>query len=254
MKRLSYSTEEEWHEIRRSHIGGSEIASLFNVFLSENGQLFYRHLFEETPDYAEFIGSLSPYCSGVRLWHEKKGNIPVEPFDNPRTQAGKHLEPGIASWARERTGWDILKVEDYLVHESIDGMGASLDYEILDHPQGHTAMDCKEVRWDIWNKDWIESGEEPEPPLHIILQLHHQMACAELSHGMAAVYVAGHDLYLPEVPRNEIIIKRVEEAVTAFWNAIKQNREPDINYDRTVAEDLFLHVSITSLADVIKLS
>ncbi len=237
MKRIPYNTQEEWHAIRGKHIGGSEVASLFNAFEKPDGTTVYYHLFEDAPEDGEFIGAVSPYCSGVRLWHQKKGAIEPKPLDSPRVKAGQFFESGIADWARYlKPDWDICKVEDYIVHERIPGMGASLDYEITDHPLGHTAMDCKLVAADVWKHDW-QSGEEP--PLHIILQLQHQMACAGMDHGVVAVRVDGGDLHLVDVPRNEAIITKCEEAVSAFWHAIKAGREPDIKYDVTVARDLY---------------
>ncbi len=248
MKRLSFTTETEWHEIRSQHIGGSDIASLFNAFQMPNGNVQYAHLFATPPADGTFIGCCSPYKTGVRLWHEKKGNLEPEPFDNPRIQAGTFMEPGIAAWAQHRTGWDIRKVEDYLVHDSVIGMGASLDYEVLDHPSGHAAMDCKLVNWDVWKDNWKDT-DQPEPPLSIILQLHHQMACSELPHSLAAAYVAGNDLHLPEVARNESIITMCEEAVVAFWWGIGKNQEPDMSYDFSVAHDLFANGDEAILLD-----
>jgi predicted phage-related endonuclease len=238
MKRIPYTTQEEWHELRSHYVGGSEIACLFHAFQLPDGSVTYRHMFAEEPKGSVFLGSVSPYKSGVRLWHEKNGNLEPQQFDNPRTQAGRHIEPAIASWMQERTGWDIRKVTDYIVHDSVRGMAASLDYEILDHPLGHAAMDCKEVRFDVWRNQW-EDGEHAEPPLHIILQLHHQMACAELPHSVAGVYEAGNDLHILDVPRMELIIGSCEEAVNAFWWAVDKDRAPDMRYDMSVARDLF---------------
>lgn len=238
MKRIKFDNLDEWHEIRRDHVGGSDIGSLFNAWKKSDGSLVYRHLFQEAPKDTIFVGCVSPYKTGVKLWHERAGNVLEENFDNPRTEAGTHLEEGIANWARSRSGWDIRKVEDYLVHETVKGMGASLDYEILDHPKGHTAMDCKETSSWIYRDHW-KDGLTLEPPLHIMLQLQHQMACAELGHGVACVYESGVDLHLVDVERNETIINMVTEAVSAFWWHIEKGKAPDIALDFSVASDLY---------------
>ncbi len=253
MKRIPYTTQEEWHAIRAKHIGGSEIASLFNTFRVPDGttdsgaRLSYHHLFEDIPDNWELIGSVSPYCSGVRLWHEKKGNMEPKSFDkNAVATAGRYFESGIAEWARDKykdkniypdyPDLDIRKVDDYIEHPTIPGMGASLDYEIPNHPSGHTAMDCKLLRAEIWRDEWKDTGE---PPLHIILQLHHQMACTGMQHGVVAARVDSGDLHLVDVPRNENSITKCEAAVAAFWESQKTGKEPDIKYDVTVARDLY---------------
>ncbi len=237
MKHICYNTSEEWHAIRAVHIGGSEVASLFNAFEKPDGTIAYYHLFEEVPEDYEFIGAASPYCSGVRLWHEKKGSIERKQVDTYRMKAGRYFEEGIAKWTQnEKPEWDIRKVNDYIGCATITGMGASLDYEIPNHPLGHAAMDCKLVAEDVWRNKW-QDGEET--PLHIVLQLHHQMACAQMQHGLAAVRVDGGDLHPVDVPRNETIITMCEEAVVAFWEAIEAGTEPNIKYDVTVARDLY---------------
>lgn len=247
MKRIPYTTQDEWHAIRAVHIGGSEVASLFNTFRLPDGTLAYCHLFEDAPEDGEFIGAVSSYCSGVRLWHQKQGAIEPESFDkNAVATAGRYFESGIAEWARDKykdkniypdyPDLDIRKVDDYIEHPTIPGMGASLDYEIPNHPSGHTAMDCKLLRAEIWRDEWKDTGE---PPLHIILQLHHQMACTGMQHGLVAARVDSGDLHLIDVPRNEDVITKCEKAVAAFWEAIEAGREPDIRYDVTVARDLY---------------
>lgn len=250
MKRVQYHTQAEWHELRRQNIGGSDIGSLFNAWRLSDGVICYRHMFQDAPKGAELVGCVSPYKTGVRLWHERRGNLIEEPFNNPRTEAGTHFEAGIAAWAKERTGWDIRKVTDYILHEDVKGMAASLDYEIIDHPKGHTAMDCKETAPWIFKQSWLDRGEQPEPPLHIILQLHHQMACAEMVHSVAAVYQSGVDLFIPEVERNETIISMVEEAVTAFWLHVEENEAPDITMDFSVASDLYQSADKQILLDM----
>lgn len=241
MKRINVKDREHWHEIRREYVGGSEIGSLFNAFRHlDSGELIYRHLFAEQPKKTEFIGSVSPYASGVRLYHEKAGNLQPEFVGNARVEAGTFMEPAIAAWMKDRKGWDIRKVEDYIAHETVGMMGASLDYEIMDHPKGHAAMDCKDQAPWVWRDKWLDGdNDNPEPPLHIVLQIQHQMACAEMNHGVAAVYAAGIDLYDVDVPRNDNIIGMIEEAVTAFEWALKNEQQPDIKFDFSVARDLY---------------
>ena len=171
------------------------------------------------------------------MWHQKKGAIQPKPLNSPRVLAGQYFESGIADWARDKQpDWDIRKVDDYIAHATITGMGASLDYEIPFHPSGHTAMDCKLVAEQVWRNSWQE-GEEI--PLHIELQMQHQMACTGMQHSVVAVRVDGGDLHLLDVPRNEDIITKCEDAVSAFWEAIKTGTEPNIQYDKTVARDLY---------------
>jgi len=244
MKAIPITSPEQWHDLRRQHVGGSDIASIFNAWRSPDGEVQYKHLFAAPPKGAELLGCVSPYKTGVRLWHERAGNLQEEPFDNARTEAGQFLEPGIAAWAAHRTGWTVRKVEDYLKHDSIEMLGASLDYEVPDHPKGHAALDCKDVRWSIWKEAWAGNDNgEAEPPLHIILQLHHQMAVTGWPHSCAAVNEAGVDLHIVEQPRIPAIISMIEEAVDAFGWTLRNAQEPDPMLDVAIAQDLYLTAS-----------
>lgn len=237
MKRIPYSTQDEWHAIRAKHIGGSEVAALFNAFEKPDGTIAYYSLFEDVPEGLELIGCVSPYCSGVRLWHEKKGTIERKQVDTDPMKAGRHFESGIARWTQEdNPEWDIRKVKDYIGHATIDGMGASLDYEIWNHPSGHTAMDCKLTGQHICRSKWQEGGAVP---MHIELQLQHQMACTGFQHGLVAVCAGLQAPRAVDVPRDEDVIKMCEDAVIACWEAIEAGKEPDIKYDKTVAQDLY---------------
>lgn len=59
----------EWHEVRKTHLGGSEIAAVLG---------------------------LSPWTSPFSLWHMKAGLIPPTP-DTPAMEWGRRLEPVVAA-------------------------------------------------------------------------------------------------------------------------------------------------------------
>src|SRR6476661_22352 len=136
----------EWIDIRRRHIGSSEVAALFG--LDERRTLF-------------------------ELWHQKAGNI-QEPdvSENDRVFWGTVLRPAIAQGIAERQRWKIRKTHRYIEHPSVPGMGASLDFEIYGHPRGAAPLEIKNVDWMV-AKDWPEG----RPPLRFELQVQHQLAC-----------------------------------------------------------------------------
>lgn len=68
----------EWHESRRSGLGGSEIAGVLGV---------------------------SPWVSRFSLWHHKAGSVPQADLDNEQMEWGRLLEPVIrAKFAARRPG------------------------------------------------------------------------------------------------------------------------------------------------------
>ena len=96
----------EWHAMRAGKIGGSDIAGLFGA----------------QPDWG---------AGEYELYHVKSGNVPPKKFVSGRAQWGTQFEPTIAHAAAKARGWKIVKGR-YAVDDTTAGMGASLDYEVMD--------------------------------------------------------------------------------------------------------------------------
>jgi predicted phage-related endonuclease len=200
-------SEAEWHALRRRFVGGSEVAALFGV------QQKYQH-------------------SAYALWHIKGGHI-ADPGESPeeedeeRIQWGVALEAIIAAEAAKRWFWKIEKGA-YAVDDTTPGLGATLDYVIAQHSEddprciGPGALEVKNVDAFIHARSW--SGDEP--PLHIVLQLQHQLAASGFAWGAIAALVGGNRLriwrYFPR-PR---IIAEIRKRVTEFWASIEAGRPP----------------------------
>ena len=71
-------SDEHWHSMRKQNVGGSDIATLFDV---------------------------SPYKTKFTLWHEKAGNVTEDNEGNSRTDWGKRLEAGIAEGVAADMRW-----------------------------------------------------------------------------------------------------------------------------------------------------
>lgn len=199
-------TGESWHEIRRNHIGGSEVASLFGV-----GAVY----------------QLSPYA----LFMVKSGQAEDDFAGNERTTWGNRLEGVIASGLAEDNGWTIRKA-GYFEDEQCSGMGATLDF-IITEAEGKDspgALEIKNVDSLVFKNKWTDG----EPPLHILLQLQHQLACSGLSWGVVGALVGGNETKLYFYERNEKIISQIRTKVAAFWDNVANNRAPEIDgSDRT---------------------
>src|SRR5688500_15924076 len=107
---LKFADEAEWLALRDMHIGGSDIASLFNIWRLADKSEVVLHVYEAPPEGAEFVECLSPYTSSFRIWQEKSGRLKPDFAESERMQAGKFLEPALAAWAGSKwPDWKLRK-------------------------------------------------------------------------------------------------------------------------------------------------
>lgn len=203
---VNVSSIEHWHQLRAQNIGASEVAALF---------------------------SQCPYMTKKMLWHVKNGDIDRPSLDdNERIKWGNRLESAIAFGIAEDEGWQIQKAKRYITHKRVKGMGASLDFEILNHPNGPACFEIKNVDWLRYKQTWNDRASEA--PIHIELQLQHQMAVRNTKWGAIGVLVGGNEAKTIIRNRNERTIAIIEKAVDEFWSSIERNLPPRIEF----AEDL----------------
>lgn len=189
-----------WLEKRKKNIGASEAGALLGV---------------------------SPWRTRYELWHIKAGLIDEEDLsENQRVFWGQKLEPAIASGVAEQKQWHIQKVHRYLEHPSVPGMAASLDYEILSHPNGPGALEiksCDYLQWVGWGK---------KLPLVYEVQLQHQLAVIRRSWGAVGLLVGGNDLKVFVRERHDGVIDRLTSEVTLFWDSIAQKQPPAVDWEQ----------------------
>src|SRR6185312_595228 len=102
----------EWHALRARHVGGSEIAALFDLPA------------DQRPNYM---------LTRFALWHVKAGNAPPPKVDAVRTSWGLRLEEVIAEAAREREGWTVTR-GGYVSDPTTPGLGCTEDFVATDDP------------------------------------------------------------------------------------------------------------------------
>jgi len=224
---LTYSNEAEWLALREAHIGGSDIASLFNVWRDLDGNELILHIYEPPPEGAEFVTSLSPYTSSFRIWQEKAGVLKPSFKENERVTAGKHLEPALATWAQEKwgaEGFRLRKTRRYIQSDDVPGWGASFDYELI--AEGYPPVEFKNVDWLVFRDKWSVSGDDITPPFHINLQLQAQIGLTKADHGWIIVCIGGNELKRVRVERHEPTIERIRTAIEMFWTGIAAKAVP----------------------------
>ena len=214
--------EKHWHQLRSQHVGASDCAALFDD---------------------------SPYTTKFTLWHEKAGKIASPDFDTERVRWGNRLEPMIAQGLAEDYDLKIRKVRRYLQHPTVKGMGASLDYEILNRPEGPGCLEIKNISIEAWGKNWLKHEDgRIEAPLHIELQLQHQMAVTGWQWGAFGFLVGGNKGELVVRQRHEPTIQAIEKAVADFWTSIHAGETPPINSAEDAAAVIELFSGSKTLA------
>lgn len=210
-ERIQFTDRAEWLKARQSRVGASEVAALFDC----------------QADYQ---------LSRFALWQVKSGRIPSPDAGNERTAWGIMLEEAIAAGAAERNRWTIER-GGYVEHPTVRGMGCSLDFVVIggSNPsmkEGPGALEIKNVDWMIHKRQW----ENDEPPIHISLQLQHQLACTGYEWGAIVALVGGNKLTEPYYfERRPRIIAEIEKRVAEFWRSIEEGREPPPDGSDTTA-------------------
>lgn len=221
------ATEAGWHALRAKHVGGSEIAALFDA----------------QPGYA-----LSHYA----LWHVKAGRAPRPEVDNERVTWGKRLEEVIALAVAEDHDMTISRGH-YAICDDCPGLGASLDMEVAADPlgefEGPGVLECKNVDGIIHKRAWTDD----EPPLHILLQLQSQLAASGFKWGAVGALVGGHTPRLYRYPAKPRLIADMKRRVTGFWQSIKANHPPPVD-GSDAAEDVLRHLHATLKDEVLDMS
>jgi predicted phage-related endonuclease len=210
----------EWHALRARHIGGSEVAALYDLPPAER------------PAYL---------TTRFALWHIKKGNIPRPVVDNPRAKWGNRLEAVIAEIAAAERGWKIHK-GGYVTDATTPGLGCTLDFDIEEPGpleiklgfSGPGIMEVKNIDWMVHRRSWTDA----EPPFHILLQLLHQLAATGYSWGVVAGLIGGNNLqYYPYAAR-PLLITDIRRRVREFWASIDANQEPRVDGSDSASEAL----------------
>ncbi len=223
MKRIAYNVSEAaWLELRAQDLTSTDVAALFNV---------------------------SPYLTYFDLWHRKHDQATV-PFQmNDRVKWGSRMEAVIATGIAEDQGWMVRPMKEYI---RLDGLrlGSSFDFCILggldvpteDAPIVVTAdgtpylfpvslLEIKAVDWLQHKQKWIvhEDGEI-EAPLHIELQVQHQMLVSGVPRAKLGVMIGGNQVQLLTREAIPDYQQMILQKAAAFWQSVDDHVEPSPDF------------------------
>jgi putative phage-type endonuclease len=211
MTTIEIQNEEHWHELRKKHVGGSEVAALFDA---------------------------CSYMTHFELWLKKSGKISSEIEDNDRMMWGRLLEEGVAQGVAIKKGWKIMKPDFYLVSDDTQGMGCTPDRIIGARSNDNKSTGLLQIK--VVDKFVFMKWEDGEPPLQYQLQLQHELGCGSYKWGALAVLVGGNELHVFEYDRHEAVIAKIKAAITSFWRSVDRGEEPKaVADDYDVVKDLY---------------
>ena len=128
LKKTTEISHEEWLELRRTGIGGSDSST---------------------------VCGLNPYSSLIALWADKTGRMPPKE-DNEAMRIGRDLEEYVAKRFAEATGKKVRRRNAIFQHDTYDFITANIDREIVGENAG---LECKTT--SVLNKSDFEGGQIP---------------------------------------------------------------------------------------------
>lgn len=192
---------DEWLELRKQGIGGSDASAILG---------------------------LNPYCSAYQVYCDKLGLL-SEQDDNEAMRQGRELEQYVADRFEEATGKKTRRCNFILASEKYPFMLANVDRLIVGEDAG---LECKTT--SVFNKSDFANGDVPP---NYYVQCMHYMAVTGKSKWYLAVLVLNRGFYWFEIPRNEAEITALIQAEYDFWyNNVLAGKEPAPDGSEKAAE------------------
>jgi predicted phage-related endonuclease len=207
---IHYTSDAHWLSLRAEDITSTEASALFG---------------------------LSPYATYFEIWHAKHSGDYEALADNDRMQAGRHIEPAIASLVSERFGVYVRPLKVYARDEDAR-IGSSFDFEIIGVTGGDVSdtrlrdlfashgpgiLECKNVDGLVFRHKWTDD----ETPAHIEIQAQHQMEVLGTHEWSVVAALVGGNVLEPYIRmRDRAVGKAIRSRAAKFWQSIKDGVEP----------------------------
>lgn len=192
-------SREAWLDVRRTGIGSSDAAAAVGV---------------------------SPYQSPLELWMIKTGRSerleqPDSDDDTSPVYWGQILEPIVARAYERRSGHKVRRVNAVLQHPNPDypWMLANIDREVIGHPEVQI-LECK-TTGAFGAKLWDQGVPE-----YIQVQVQHQLAVTGKAAADVAVLIAGQNLRIHRIERDEGLIADLMQLEQHFWRFVETDTPP----------------------------
>lgn len=194
---------EEWLELRRRGIGGSDAAA---------------------------IAGLNRWRSPVAVWLEKTGQVePEEPGE--AAYWGAKLEDIVAEEFAQRTGFKIRRRNAILAHPEYPFMIANVDRIIVDKEHGNGILECKTT--SEYRKDEWAGGKIPD---EYMIQVQHYLAVTGYGYAYIAVLIGGNKFHYQRIERDDELIGYLIKIERDFWRLVEENTPPPMDGSAAATE------------------
>lgn len=212
---INPATEQQWLELRTKDITSTEVGALFGI------------------DSASYIPTL------FELWNRKKNNFSVEFEGNERITWGTRLQDAIAAGVAEDNEWTVRKMTEYIRLPELR-LGASFDFAIEGtkseplpaEPYKYGLLEIKNVDSYQLKQKWVIEDDVIEAPLHIELQVQHQMLVSGRKFAFLAALVGGNKVILIKREADQGVHNAIKEKAAEFWKSIDDNIAPTPDFKR----------------------
>lgn len=200
---VSGMSREEWLEMRRNGIGGSDISA---------------------------IAGLNKYKSAMSVYLDKVGETKIEDTTGEAAYWGNVLEDVVAREFQSQTDYKVRRDNRMLAHPEHPFMIANLDRVLVGKKE---ILECK-TSSAYRLKEW----EADEIPAEYILQVMHYLAVTGYEAAWIAVLVGGQKFIYKRIERDEEMIQYIIEIASDFWNNHVIKRVPPAYDGSKASSDL----------------
>ena len=184
-------------------------------------------------DCAAILG-LSRWSSPLKVWAEKTGQLPIEDkSDLLHIEVGNELEDLVCRLFTKRTGKQVRRVNETLVHPQYDFIRANIDRRVVGEDE---VLEAKTASgWKA--KEW--AGEDI--PQEYILQCLHQLACIpKMKRAKLAVLIGGNQQFvIKTVERDDKLIADIVKREVQFWREFVEKKIMPIQITKSDGETLY---------------
>lgn len=180
-----------------------------------------------------------PFISLLELWAAKTGRLPREDQETDAMRRGRLLEPVAVQILREdHPDWQIEYSTEAQIYyrDPALRLGATPDVIANCPRRGKGVVQIKSVEASTYRRKWLDEEGTPEAPLWIALQasLEAHLTGAKWAAVMPLVIGFGIEAPIIDVPTDHLagVIEAMAERAADFWDMVRENREPPIDYAR----------------------
>ena len=193
IKKIKTANREEWKELRKQYIGGSDAAA---------------------------VVGLNHFSSPYSLWAEKTGLV-QELGGNLATEVGTYLEEFVAQKFAAETGKKVRKCNYSMVNSLYPFAIANIDREIIGEDAG---LEIKTT--DTLNLKLFKNGEYPA---NYYCQCVHYMAVTGKKRWYLAVLIGNREFKTFTIERDQAEIDALMQAEQEFWRHVETCTPPAVD-------------------------